>query len=104
MEFTQSECGLMVPVTSNGTEDSSRDAIPVKAGWAFSMCGERWHSRNDEKLVLSALESLYIAIDPGGGRIPTQKSEETRQRRIRMLNELAVELVGGIPESYEQYT
>ncbi len=81
-----------------------RDGFPVKAGWTFTKCDERYRKSDDEGFRKKALEALYIAVDPGGGQIPTGTDEEDRTRRMKLVNELAVELVGGIPEGCEEFT
>ncbi len=89
---------------SVGDKAILRDGYAVKEGWKFSMCDERYSKNRCDRFRMDALEALYIAVNPGGGRIRTKEEIESQQRCTRMLNELAVELVGGVPESWEQFT
>ena len=98
MQFEQTDGGLIVPKPQPEQESVDESEFPVKAGWHFSMCDERYHKSGDEDFRMQALEALYIAVDPGGGRV-----HDGIERRLRMVHELAVELVGGVPESWKQY-
>ena len=112
MDFTKTESGLIVPVADpvadpvpvTDTEPETRDGFPIKAGWIFSKCGDRYRQSADEAFRMKALEDLYTAIDPGGGVIKRGEEAEVQNRCERLLHELAVELIGGIPEECEVYT
>ena len=103
-DFAETESGLIVPGSLTKTEPDARHGFPVKAGWTFSKCGKRYRKSEDETFRMKALEDLYTAVDPGGGRINRGKQAEDQKRCERLLNQLAVELVGGIPEDVEVYT
>ncbi len=93
-----------MPVAKPEPKRDPRHEFPVKAGWTFSKCGQRYRQSTHEAFRRKALEDLYTAIDPGGGRINRGKEAEDQERCERLLNQLAVELVGGIPEDVEVYT
>ena len=68
----------------------------VKPGWYFSKCDERWEHHHEESFRKDALERLYIIVQPGGGGfLPAHDVD----RCLELLNELAVQLVGGVPGS-----
>ena len=102
MDVVKTESGLIVPVPK--PEPETRHEFPVLEGWIFSKCGERYRQSESVTFRMKALEDLYTAIDPGGGRIKRGKEAEDQKRCERLLNKLAVELVGGIPEGCEVYT
>lgn len=113
MHLTQTESGLLVatdrqpqPEPSPPGEPKIRDGFPVKAGWCCNKCGERYRQSRDEQFRMRALEDLYTAVDPGGGGIVTASDVDAAQkeRLTLLLNELAVALVGGVPEGCEEYT
>jgi hypothetical protein len=107
-DFTRTESGLLVPVAKpeppKETEPEVRDGFPVKAGWSFSKCGPRYNQSREDTFRMKALEDLYTAVDPGGGRIEHPRDVSDRKKCERLLNELAVALVGGIPAGCEEYT
>ena len=76
----------------------------VKDGWRFTKCDERHGWSHDERFRLWVLESLYIIVDPGGGGIKLPGTVENKERFLRLVDELAVELVGGVPEDWEEFT
>lgn len=81
--------------------------FPVLEGWVYSACGDRYYKRDDKDVLKEALEQLYIAISPGGGGICNFEDPVRGARRVRMLNsinQLATDLVGGIPAGREEYT
>ncbi len=111
VKFTQTDSGLIVPESKRKSPKpeakpsvDERDGFPVKAGWVFTKCDERYRLSDDEGFRKKALEDLYIAVDPGGGWLPSGHDKEDRARWMKLVNELAVELVGGIPEGCEEYT
>jgi hypothetical protein len=107
IDFTRTESGLIVPVAKPEPKqdpEEARHGFPVKAGWTFSKCGERYRKSTNEVFRMKALEDLYTAVDPGGGHITRGKQVEVQERCERLLHELAVELIGGIPEDVEVYT
>jgi len=53
---------------------------------------------------MKALEDLYTAVNPGGGSLILDAARRDKDKYERLLNELAVALVGGIPEGCEEYT
>ncbi len=58
----------------------------------------------DEEFRKLALEDLYIAIAPGGGGIHGVRDLEEKKRLLNLVDQLAVALVGGVPESVEEFT
>jgi len=106
-DFTRTESGLIIPVPKpepEPAEPDTRDGFPVKKGWSFSKCGQRYRQSRDEQFRMNALADLYTAIDPGGCGIRLPQDVADREKCERLLNELAVALVGGIPEGWEEYT
>ena len=88
----------------SGESLNDLDGFPIKADWIVSKCGQRYRQSEDKTFRMNALADLYTAVDPGGGLINSGKQAEVQERCERLINELAVELVGGIPEGVEQYT
>jgi len=84
----------------------SQDKLfPVKAGWKFSKCDAAYlEACRLEEFRMGALEALYTAVDPGGGGIKLPGHVENKERAKRLLDELAVMLVGGVPEEREENT
>jgi hypothetical protein len=80
------------------------DQHPVLKGWVFTKCGDRYTRSEDLAFRKEALERLYIAADPGGGRLLSREAKEAKRKVIDLIDQLAVELVGGVPEGFEQYT
>ena len=106
-DFDKTEGGIYVPAEkpeSEPTADSEQPEYPVKKGWTFSKCDDRYYQSDDVEFRKQAIEVLHIAIDPGGGRVWLPGQKERRNRMMSLLNELSVELVGGIPEVSEQFT
>ena len=78
---------------------------PVIKDWTYSKCGNKHRLINNKAFVKDALESMYTIIDPGGMQIMSPiPQEEKRQRFTEMLNLMAVELLGGVPDGFEEYT
>lgn len=109
-QYTTTEGGIIIPVVEPKPETQAKSApafrngFPIKAGWLFSMCGDIYRQSSDTEFRMKALEALYTAVDPGGGGIQLPGYIESKEHCLRLLNELAVELVGGIPQGWEQYT
>ena len=109
-KFTTTPSGIVIPVEeprpkpAPKPESEERDGFPVKPGWQFSMCDDRYCKSHDDDFRMKALEALYISVDPWGGGIKLPRHIEAKERCERLINELAVELVGGIPEGWEQFT
>ena len=113
MKTKQTESGLWLaesdPAPESDQESGPQAGWPVKQGWVCDKTGERYFKSDDVEFRKEALEMLYIAIDPGGGGVPLneevrKKTEDRRGRRKACIDELAFELVGGVPEMGEQYT
>lgn len=103
-DFTKTDSGLIVPATKPEPKQDTRDGFPVKAGWHFSKCGRRYVRAQDQAFRMNALEDLYIAVHRDGRGIPIGTPTADPERCERLLNELAVELVGGVPDGWEEYT
>ncbi|MAT51419.1 MAG: hypothetical protein CMK32_09585 [Porticoccaceae bacterium] len=77
---------------------------PVKEGWVVNGCDDRRLLHDDEQFRKRALEALYIAIDPGGGRMMSQLERNEMFRLIGLVDELSFSLVGGVPTAHERFT
>lgn len=104
MEFKETDGGIVVPVTQPEPVSNEKPDHQVLVGWTFSKCGARYQERDDIERRKQALEFLYTAVSPGGGRIKSPKESELEDRLTGLLDELAIELVGGVPENFEEYT
>lgn len=104
MEFVTTEGGIAIPRPEPEKKSQDKPQLPVRAGWNYSKCGDRYHKSDDAVFRMQALESLYIAVSPGGWRVVIGDEAERRQRLTALIDTLAVELVGGVPEGFEEYT
>ena len=95
---------LLASEERSASEQPAVSDYPIRQGWFCSKIGLRFHEASNEDFRRNALESLYIAADPGGGRVYTPEQQTQRDRTIDLINQLAVELVGGIPEGFDEYT
>lgn len=98
--------GIVVPVEKPPapvvTEKPSEP--PKLKGWSYSKCGDRYYKSEDVAFRKRAIEDLYIAVDPGGSGIMRNDDGGRRERLLKMIDALAIELVGGVPEGFEEYT
>jgi hypothetical protein len=104
MEFTETSGGIVIPRPEPETQVEDQPQLPVRVGWNYSKCGERYYKSDNEAFRMEALEALYIAVSPGGGRILSGDSADRVKRLTGLIDQLAVELVGGVPESAEEWT
>ena len=107
-DFVETESGLLVPdpepKSDAGLDEETRDGFPVLKDWNYSKCGDRYSNARETDFRKRALEDLYTAVDPGGGRLLRERDKEDEARLTRLLNELSVALVGGIPNGCEEFT
>ena len=103
MEYEVSDGGIVIPrsVEPAPTTPEPEPENPVVAGWNYSRCDERYSLRFDDAFRRYTIESLYIINH--SCQIPAF-SGEARDRINRLIDALSVELVGGVPESYEEFT
>jgi hypothetical protein len=102
MEFESNESGLLIPIEQPAPQEQSEPTkYPELEGWTYSRCGKRYFDRGEEWFVKETLESLYIIACAGRCVIV---DEETTKRRLELVDKLAVELLGGIPSGFEEFT
>lgn len=105
-EFEVSEGGLLIP-KSEPVEDlvESEAKRPIKEDWFYSHCDDRRHLRFEEDFCRYSIESLYIINSGNGvGVVQTEEAKAKRARIESLIDQLAVELVGGVPAGYEEFT
>lgn len=99
MEFESNEAGLLIPIEQPKQNEPPKH--PVLEGWTYSRCGVRYYNRSEEWFIKETLESLYIIACAGRCVIV---DKETTDRRLELVDKLAVELLGGIPSGFEEFT
>lgn len=106
MKWQQTTSGIVLPADKPAPLPApEKPSNPQKLkGWSYSKCGDRYYKSEDMAFRKKALEDLYIAVDPGGSGIMRNDDEERRERLLKMIDALAIELVGGVPEGFEEYT
>jgi hypothetical protein len=104
MEFITTDGGIAIPRPEPEKQLQDELKFPVRAGWNYSKCGDRYYKSDDAVFRMQALEALYIAVSPGGGRVVIGEDADRRKRLTTLIDQLAVELVGGVPEGFEEYT
>lgn len=104
-EFITTDGGIVLPKPPDDPDELvSHRGYPVIADWTYSKCGEIFRQAAEESFKRGALERLYVAVDPGGGRVLSDEEKQKQEVRLKMIDELAVELIGGVPYGYEEYT
>lgn len=106
-EFYLTDGGLAIPVAKAEEPDVKQEdppELPVVKGWVCSHCDSRRQVLGDEHFIRYAIENLYIVAkgkcDYGvGGKDPERLAKLTEA-----INMLAVDLVGGVPEEFEEFT
>ena len=107
IEFKPTDGGLLVPDTKKKPPEEpikKRNGFPILSGWSFTKCDSRRDYGTDDKFRRWVLENLYIIVEPGGGGIKLPGYVEDKERLTSLVDELAVALVGGVPEDWEEYT
>ena len=94
-EYAKNESGIFVPIQQE--EENPKRKYPVKSGWFFSMMEDYFDAETDE-YRMKALEMLYTA---NVKQRRLFRDGDYEQRRD-LIDQLAVALVGGIPEDWEE--
>jgi hypothetical protein len=92
VDYIKTDGGIFIP------------ELPILKGWTCDKTGQRYRERNNLEFRKDALERLYIIVNPGGG-IMINPIDKTKKDLLKhMIDQLAVELVGGKPEDFVEYT
>ena len=101
-KFIQNESGIIIPIEEEQTETPEPVCYPIKEGWTFSLCGQVYYDSQQDWFHKKAFEDMYAVINssrywPGIGKTRADKCKD-------LLDQLAVEIMGGMPEDCEVYT
>lgn len=100
-EFEANEAGLLIPKEQSETPVPQK---PVIDDWSYTKCDDRYFQRDDKTFQRDALERLYIIIAPGGGRILTDAAKQREREMLKLVDHLAIELLGGVPKDFEEFS
>lgn len=72
-------------------------------GWIVDKT-KHYYEAESQEFLLETFARLYTAIDRGGGRHYSPEEQERIRRLNALVDSLAVELCGGVPEEFEAFT
>lgn len=84
------------PQTEKATE------LPTVPGWVCKMYGRRYYDAHSQDFAQNALDDLYSILQKQGRSIIRTEAQKAKHQRLKSLvDQLAVELLGGVPELFE---
>ena len=74
----------------------------VIKGWRVNKCDDRHYKSWGNEFRKATIEAMYIIASPGGGIKLGKKVNE--EKCLRLIDELSVEFLGGVPEDFMELT
>lgn len=99
-KFVKNKSGIIVPKEKEKAPEPV--SYPIKRGWTFSLCGQIHYNSQEDWFKKQTLENMYAIINSlkYWGELKEDRFNECED----LLNQLAVEILGGVPDGFETYT
>lgn len=100
-KFVKNKSGIIVPKEEK-KEEIKTSNYPVKKGWVFSLCGQAHYDSQEDWFKEKSFEDMYAIINSLGYWKELKPNQVDKCKDL--LNQLAVEILGGVPDEIEVFT
>lgn len=99
-KFVKNKSGIIVPKEKEN--DPEPVSYPVKKGWTFSLCGQVHYDSQEDWFRQETFENMYAIIE--SLRFWQELKPDQIDKCKDLLNQLATNIIGGVPEDMEVFT